>query len=110
MRKNISNKLLIVLCLFALYSCKTKKPLAVLRKDDTVAIKPVVVTQTNFDSIRLAKISAIKQKQTDFSTFSGKASAKLNIDGKEENVTMLVHIKKGQKIWVSVTAVLGLEV
>lgn len=99
-----------VFCVLALYSCKTRKQLPVARKADTVAIKPVPVTVTNYDSIRLAQINAIKLKQVDFNTFSGKAAAKLNIDGKEDAVTMIVRIKKDKEIWISVTAVLGLEI
>ena len=114
MKRNILNKLLIVLCLFALFSCAAKKQL-VERKADTTIIKastsPAPVTNgTVVDNFKIDKINTIKLKQTTFNTFSGKASAKLNIDGKEDNVTMVIRIKRGEGIWIAVTAVLGVEV
>ena len=110
MKKNISSKLVIILCLLTLFSCKVKKQLTVARKADTSSVKAPLNPPVNADSIRLAKLNAIKAKQTDFNTFSGKASAKLTIGGKEQGVTMNIRIKKDQEIWVSITAVLGLEV
>jgi hypothetical protein len=114
MERNMLNKLLIVLCLFTLFSCAAKKQL-VERKADTTIIKastsPAPVTNgTVVDNFKIDKINTIKLKQTTFSTFSGKAAAKLNIDGKEDNVTMVIRIKRGEGIWIAVTAILGVEV
>jgi len=55
------------------------------------------------------QLTAIQQKQIGFSTFTAKAKAKINIDGNTNDVTLNIRIKKNQKIWVSITAVLGLE-
>lgn len=105
MRKNILNKVLIVLSVAALYSCKAKKQLVTRTADSsattvtTKAANPVV-----------AKIDAIRAKQTTFTTFSGRAKTKLTIDGKSNDVTLNIRIQKGKKIWVSITALLGLEV
>jgi hypothetical protein len=115
MRKNIANKLLIILCATILFGCAAKKQIVVERRADTAIVKAVPVTspQTNgtvVDNFKIDKINTIKLKQTTFNSFSGKASAKLNINGKEDNVTMNIRIKSGEGIWISVTAVLGVEV
>jgi len=61
--------------------------------------------------IRLSgKLNAIKSGQTNFTTFSGKARTKLDINGSSNDVTLNIRIQKGQKIWVSVTAIAGIEV
>ena len=102
MRKNILNKLLIVFCIAAIFGCKAKKQV-IVRKADSVAVKPTV-------NPALAKLEAIRSKQVTFNTFSGRAKTKLNIDGKSNDVTLNIRIQKGKKIWVSITALLGIEV
>jgi hypothetical protein len=134
MKRNTLNKLIAVLCLLALFSCKSRKHLMVDRKPDTatvtkdsVALKTLVVTNTTavaastavskpaviskapLDSYKLDKLRAIRLKQVDFVTFSGKAQTKLSVDGSSHDVTFNVRIKKNQQIWVSITAVLGVE-
>jgi hypothetical protein len=114
MKKNILNKLHLVLCLVTLFSCAAKKQL-VERKADTTIIKAQATTApttngTAVDNFKIDKINTIRLKQTNFNTFSGKAAAKLSIDGKADNVTMIIRIKKGQRIWIAVTAILGVEV
>ncbi|MBW4888688.1 DUF4292 domain-containing protein [Mucilaginibacter sp. HMF5004] len=114
MKKNMLNKLCLACCLFALFSCAAKKQL-VERKADTALVKTQTITApvTNgnvIDNFKVDKINTIKLKQTVFNTFSGKAAAKLTIDGKENNVTMVIRIKKGEGIWIAVTAILGVEV
>jgi hypothetical protein len=103
MRRNILNKLLIIFCVAALFGCKAKKQLVVRKADSAVAVKPAV-------NPALAKIAAIKSKQVVFNTFSGRAKTKLTLDGKSNDVTLNIRIQHGKKIWVSVTALLGIEV
>ena len=55
-------------------------------------------------------MDAIKAGQLNFNTFSGKAKTKLDINGSSNDVTLNIRIQKGQKIWVSVTAIAGIEV
>ncbi|MBS7566056.1 DUF4292 domain-containing protein [Mucilaginibacter sp. Bleaf8] len=100
MRRNILSKLLVV-CLVVAAGCKTKK--------QVVARTPVNTTN-NADAGKLSKIQAIQGKQVSFNTFSGKAKTKLNIDGKTNDVTLNIRIQHDQKIWVSITALLGVEV
>jgi predicted secreted protein len=139
MRKNILNRLAVVLCLITVFGCRSKKHLLVDRKPDTATVvktdstgkttsvttttttsvaastavaatKPAVIKKTPVDSYKLDKLRAIRLKQVDFNTFSGKAQTKLTIDGSSHDVTMNVRIQKNQQIWVSITAVLGVEV
>ncbi|RKR85593.1 uncharacterized protein DUF4292 [Mucilaginibacter gracilis] len=136
MRKNTLNKLAVVLCLLALFSCKSKKYRLVSPGADTTAVvdtpaKAVSATvsgstpaaaATNaavvttppvkpaIDNFKLEKLKSIRLKQVDFNTFSGKAQTKLSVNGDSHDVTFTVRIKKDQQIWVSITAVLGVEV
>ena len=90
-------------CAALLFSCKAKKQLIVNRAapDSTVA-KPV--------DNKALKLNVIRSAQANFNTFSGKAHAKLDIGGNSNDVTLNIRIKRGQKIWVSVTAIAGIEV
>jgi hypothetical protein len=86
--------------------CKAKKPLVARAPvaDTTTTPKPAVV------DTRMVTINAIKTAQTYFSTFSGKARTKLSIDGDENDVTLNIRIQRDKKIWVSITAIAGIEV
>ena len=116
MKRNILNKTLffnnVKIYQFAKYlsfctllltlGCKAKKPLIVERVVIDSTAKPADTRFLKFDAIRLA--------QTSFSTFSSKARAKLDINGDKNDVTLNIRIKRNQKIWVSVTAIAGIEV
>lgn len=135
MRKNTLNKLAVILGVLVLFSCKSKKHLIVDRRADTTIVstdtvkkitdtantaaksttaiavsKTLVPIKMPIDNFKLAKLRAIRLKQLDFNTFSGKAQTKLNVNGDSHDVTLNIRIKKNQQIWVSVTAVLGVEV
>ena len=99
MRRNISNKLLIICCALAIAGCKTKKKLIATQPASNTAAKPAA-----------NKLEAIKASQVNFNTFSGKAKTKLDINGSSNSVTLNIRMQKGQKIWVSVTAIAGIEV
>ena len=120
MKENISNRsptffyrciqktfftlyILAVCCLLFLLSCKAKKPLAVRKPmaDTTASVKAA--------DPRLLKINAIKSAQTVFNTFSGKARTKLTINGETNDVTLNIRIMRDKKIWVSITAIAGIE-
>jgi len=136
MKRNTLNKLIAVFCLLALFSCKSRKHLMVERKPDTATTvkdsatlknpvatgttttsvaastavsKPIVTNKAPLDTYKLDKLRAIRLKQVDFVTFSVKAQTKLRVDGSSDDVTFNVRIKKNQQIWVSITAVLGVE-
>ncbi|GAA4330898.1 hypothetical protein GCM10023149_36410 [Mucilaginibacter gynuensis] len=82
-------------------SCKSKKQV-VVNRNDSAATKPA-----NDVSLKLA---AIRAKQVSFNTFSAKAKTDLNINGDSKDVTMTIRINRDKKIWVSITAILGVEV
>jgi hypothetical protein len=94
-------KLLATCGLLLVVSCKARKPLIANRVPDTA-----VKTATNKEN----KIKAIKARQIYFSTFSAKAKTKLDIGGNSNDVTLNIRINRGQKIWVSITAIAGIEV
>ena len=101
MRRNTLNKLLVVcICAsLAMFGCKAKK-------QTVVASKPV----TKVPDKSLSKLEAIRASQLNYNTFSGKAKTMLDINGSSNNVTLNIRIQKGKKIWVSVTAIAGIEV
>ncbi len=70
-----------------------------------VTAPPVVVDNSTANTI-----AAIKSRQLTFNTFSGKASADLNIDNDNRGVSMNIRIDRGKRIWVSITALLSIEV
>jgi hypothetical protein len=102
MRENILNRLLIICCVLIIVGCKAKKQAIVERK----AVDSAELNAANTRS----KLNAIIKNQASFNSFSGKAKAKLSINGNSNDVTLTIRIAKGQKIWVSITAIAGIEV
>lgn len=80
-----------------LSSCSSKKKLA----QATIAAMERNTTQ---------KIAAIQQNQIVFNRLSIKAKASINLNGNANDVTMNIRIANDEKIWISVTAIAGLEV
>ncbi|ASU36045.1 hypothetical protein MuYL_4160 [Mucilaginibacter xinganensis] len=96
---------MIAICgLLLVFSCKSRKQVLVKRVavDSAVVAKPV--------NTKGATLAIIKTKQTNFNTFSGKAKTKLDISGSSNDVTLNIRIQRDHKIWVSVTAIAGIEV
>jgi hypothetical protein len=113
MKKNTLNKtwanmshvkILTVCCLLLIFGCKAKKQLMIRPPpvSTNITVKP--------PDTKMLKLEAIRAGQTTFKTFSGKASTALNINGNSNDVTLNIRIKSGEKIWVSVTAIAGIEV
>src|SRR6478735_2157098 len=105
MRRNILNKIAVVFCLVALVACKSKKLVVVNRP--TSAVDSAALNKEN--SIK-ARLAAIRSKQVSFNTFAGKAKTKLDINGNSNDVTLNIRVARDQKIWISVTAIIGIEV
>lgn len=99
MKRNTWNKLLILCGLLAVVSCKPKKLAVVNRKAADTAHAGSV-----------SKLNAIRAEQLNFNTFSGRARTKLDVNGNSNDVTLNIRINKGHKIWVSITAIAGIEV
>jgi len=99
MKKNIANSLLIACCLLVMVSCKARKQVLVTRKADSTARTSDIA----------GKLAAIRANQVNFTTFAGKAKTKLSINNNSNDVTLNIRIAKDKRIWVSITAVLGIE-
>jgi len=97
MRRNISNSILLLLVLSVFIGCKAKRKV--------VADAPRAVKST-----ALNKLVAINKAALNYSTLAVKAKADLNLNGNTNDVTMNIRIRSGEAIWVSVTAIAGLEV
>jgi hypothetical protein len=82
-------------------SCKAKKQVIVSRSPINTPKPP---------DGKMARLNAIRASQVNFNTFSGKAKAKLDISGSSNDVTLNIRMQRDQKIWVSVTAIAGIEV
>jgi hypothetical protein len=95
------NRLLIVCALLSIVACKAHKQLAADKKPDPAANRPSPV---------LTKLDAIRAAQLNFTTFSGRAKARMQINNSSNDVTLNIRISHGQKIWVSITAIAGIEV
>ena len=103
MKENILNKVLIICCLLAIVSsCKTRKAAIVNKPVVVVPPKPVNKIET--------QLAPIKAQQVYFNTFAAKARTNLNIDGNTNDCTLNIRISNNKKIWVSITALLGIEV
>jgi hypothetical protein len=102
MKKNIANKVLLLCCLAAMVSCKAHKQL--------IATPVTKKTATPAENSVMNKLAAIKGGQVAFNTFSGKANTRLDINGNSNDVTLNIRINRDKEIWVSITALLGIEV
>ncbi len=101
MRKNISINLLVLLFLSVMVSCKAKKEVV----KETVKNSPV---KANYN--KTEKLAAINKSQTDFNTLAIRSRANLSINNDVNDVSMNIRIRKNEAIWVSVTAIAGIEV
>src|ERR1017187_7742142 len=87
--------------LLFMFSCKARKQLVVKQVPIDSTIKPV-------DDKKI-KLNAIQAGQTIFNSFSGKARTMLDINGNINDVTLNIRVKRDQKIWISITAIAGIE-
>ncbi|HEY0668216.1 MAG TPA: DUF4292 domain-containing protein [Sphingobacteriaceae bacterium] len=101
MKRNILNSIVAAVLLLTVTSCASRKKVPV---KETAQVEPAVNTS------KAETISAIKASQLMFETFAVRAKADLMIDNNRNDVTMHIRIKRDQAIWVSVTALAGLEV
>lgn len=84
-------------------ACKSKK-VVVATTPVEVKIAPVVADKKE------ANIKLLRSKNINFNTLSMKGKANLKLPGNENTVTVNLRIQRDQKIWVSITALLGIEV
>jgi hypothetical protein len=102
MRKTVFHRIILLTLVPLAFACKSKKaivaaPAAV--KTDSVAVNK------NVETIKL-----LRSKNIVFNTLSMKGKADLNMAGNNNSVTVNVRIQRDQKIWMSITAIMGIEV
>lgn len=97
MKEGILSKItvLLLLTLLVASSCGSRKRVA----------KPTENLSTVDNSIRSFEMSNLS-----FHTLSGRAKAKISLGNKNHDVTANIRIDYDKKIWISVTALLGIEV
>ena len=86
----------------AIAGCKAKKPVSV-----TVTPPPAV---TEMSKKKSENIKLLKSKDVSFKTLSVKAKANLDINGNRNSASMNIRMEKDRQIWVSITAIAGIEV
>lgn len=101
MRRAILNNIAILLLVFLSAGCASRKQTAPL---------PGAGSARTANTSRAEKLEAIKAAGFDYSTLALKARADVAINDNINDVTLNFRIRKDQAIWVSVTAVAGLEV
>jgi len=83
-------------------ACKSKKAV--------VATTPVVKAAPIVSDKKEANVKLLRSKNINFNTLSMKGKANLRLPGNENTVTVNVRMQRDQKIWMSITALLGIEV
>lgn len=98
MRRNIwtSISLLVILTL-VIASCSSKKQVA--KKDNTLPR-----AETEAELLKNYELSNLN-----FHTFSGRAKANVQVGKETHNATVNVRMDRDRSIWISVTALLGIE-
>lgn len=96
-------KLFGICFLLLMVSCKTRKQIVAktVARDTAITVKHV--------DYKKVKLNAIREAQTIFNAFSGKAHTRLDIGGNSNDVTLNIRIKRDEKIWISITAIAGIE-
>ena len=103
MKKNILSKLCILALVIGVAGCKAKKPVG----------KPLITPNASPAASSFSKADALKKigdKQVQYNTLLLKAKADLSINGNDNDVSMNIRMQKDKVIWVSVTAIAGIEV
>ena len=107
MRKNILTKIIGLLAIVAiLVGCKAKKELL----PASAIPKVMELMPPSPDLTQKIKLDSVNGMNTVFKTLSIKAKADLNINNKSNDVNMNIRIRNNEAIWVSVTAMAGLEI
>lgn len=94
---------ILVIGLLVLGACRSKKVIS----HDPADIPTKTPTESPNTGTAAA---AFELSNLDFRTFSGKAKASLGVNEDSKDVNLNIRIAKDHKIWISVTAILGVEV
>ncbi len=101
MNGNTLNKLALAVLIISAFGCKTKKVIVKVPE----AGENITVVSKKAENLKM-----LSEKDLAYNTLSIKAKASLDINGNSNNVTMNIRMQKDEKIWVSITAIAGIEV
>ncbi|HEY0299653.1 MAG TPA: DUF4292 domain-containing protein [Arachidicoccus sp.] len=113
----MKNRLFIIVSTIALtiFSCKAVKKAEhvqkqIEKKDTSKIVLVSPASQSDeLDSLHQTLEELDSQKIRHFNTFAAKAKIDYNSNGNSQNVTANIHIKEDSAIWISITALLGIE-
>lgn len=100
MKKNISNKLVLLAIILFSFGCKTKKVI--------IAAPPAGIQEKVEVDKKPENLNLLKGKNLQFNTLALKGKADLDINGEQNNVNMNIRMLKDKKIWVIITAAGGI--
>lgn len=104
--------LIVIIAIFILDSCRSTRSIqTAISKKDSVTV-PVILDHSKEDSIAYIQENyrAVMHNHIDYTTFSAKMDVDYEeSDGKKYNVNAHVRMYKDSVIWVSITAILGIE-
>jgi hypothetical protein len=102
-----------LLLLSTLFACRSTKNIqSAIVKKDTVTAPVVVIDRSKEDSLVFIKkhYDSIQLNRINYTTFSAKVDVEYRDgDGKKYDVNANIRMYKDSVIWVSVTAILGIE-
>jgi hypothetical protein len=102
MRTRVLSKIVMLAIVSVVFACKSKKAIVA----PPAAVKPdTVVVNKNADNIKM-----LRSKDIVFNTLALKGKADLDMGGSSNSVTVNVRVQRDKKIWMSITAILGIEV
>lgn len=92
-----------LLVLLAVFGCRARKPITPVVVSTPQTVQAAVINKSTI-------VKDLSDKQLTFNTLSLKAKADLSINNNTHDVSMNIRMQKGKAIWISVTAIAGLEV
>ncbi|EDM37101.1 hypothetical protein PBAL39_04863 [Pedobacter sp. BAL39] len=101
MKINISNSFLGLMLMLAVASCKTRK--------QTVKVPVNADSTATMVNKKSENLELLKSKDVGFNTLSLKGKARLEFNGKEDNASINLRMKKDEVIWLSITGFAGIE-
>lgn len=109
MRRNIVSKHAIyIACLYLIVAgCKAKKE---AMSTSVPTPPPIVSSPVSIPKAQFALADSIRKHQLSFTALSVKAKAAIVLGTKKNDVALSIRIRNNEAIWVSVTAIAGIEV
>ncbi|MBG6236555.1 hypothetical protein IWX76_003149 [Pedobacter sp. CAN_A7] len=99
-RKYLKSIVMMGAVVLTLAACKSRKLVEV----------PPVVKKDTVTIVKSTTLQLLKNKTSTYQTLSMRGKAQLNINGDENNVSVNIRMLKDKKIWMSVTAIAGIEI